>query len=120
MGYLTFIQLYNDGLHHLEENPTALGKAVLDAIPNCQGSSRPKEVFPCGTQVTVFPSRHASDETLYLSKGNSLTEIHGWNEHFMNLAQRNPDLALEYLATAERLIKEAKQRVKETLRKKKT
>jgi hypothetical protein len=110
MGYLTTISIRNDALHSFEKDPEKFGKAILDAIDEANCDYKPKTVPFKGycNYIEVFPSRHADETTIYLNKGNSLTEMSPWSKEFKELLDRRPDLIEGNIETIKFLIKEAK------------
>lgn len=110
MGFLTTITIYNDHLHDFEYDPKQFGKDILQGV---------EEAFYAGQSVTknniiVQPSRHADDNTLYLHWGNTVRTINPYSKEFEELITTNPELAMKKIKIAERLIKIAKQKIKES------
>ena len=121
MGYLTTFTIHNDALGAFEKNPKGFAEALFKGMQ--QASMEHKAVSvpfdSYANYITVEPSRHADDHTIFVHRGNTVVNLNPWNEDFKELVARNPEVALDYIKTAELLIKEAKLKAKENLKKSK-
>ena len=72
MGHLTTIVIHNDLLGKYENDPTELGRQIIEGInrSNINGMAHGK-----GSGILVYPSRHADDETVYIHSGNTVTNL---------------------------------------------
>lgn len=111
MGSLTTITLYNDALHDFEKEPEKFALALFDGINRANDERQEVSVGFGGyaNYISVQPSYHADDEQLYLHSGNCVTNLNPWSKDFQNL---RPDLQKDFIARAERMIKEAKRKIK--------
>lgn len=109
MGYLTTITIHNDALHCFEEYPKEFGEAIFKGIREAQREHREVSVpfSSYANYISVQPSRHADDETLYIHSGNCVTDLDPWSEDFMDLIERQLDLAKSLLKKAKDIIKMA-------------
>jgi len=106
MGYLTTIVIHNDALHSFKEDPKAFAEAIFKGIDE---ANMTREETPVGFKgycnyISVHPSRHADDETLYLHSGNSVSEINTYSKEFEKLIARNRDLANELIKRAQNIL----------------
>lgn len=94
MGYLTTITIHNDALHAFEEDPKAFAEAIFKGIEEANRNRKESDVTykNYGGYITVQPSRHADDETVYLHTGNTVFNMNPWCDDFKHLAKRNPEL----------------------------
>lgn len=115
MGFLTTITIHNDAFHNFEKHPEQFGNAIINGIG--EASSKHKEVdvpfLGYANYISVQPSRHADDHTVYVHHGNTVLNLNPWNTDFKELVERNPDVAEEFVKTAEFIVKEAKKKIKE-------
>jgi len=118
MGYLTTIILHNDALDTFQKHPANFAKAIFDGI-NKANDERVQVDMPfegyCN-YISVEPSRHADDQTVFVHYGNTVVNLNPWNEDFKNMMQR-PDMAENFLKSAERTIKEARRSLNEAKKK---
>lgn len=87
MGYLTTISVYNDSIHNLKDLSPEDAKDFCNEIYSaiCQTAAGAKVTVRLKNHMnfmTVFPSRHADDHTIYVNMGNCLTEIQPWADQF--------------------------------------
>jgi hypothetical protein len=114
MGFITVVVLHNDAMGEFEKNPTKFGEAILDGVKRAQLSHR-EESVPIGSYanyIHVHPSRHADDHTLFLNKGNSVTNLNAYDLDFRDLVKRLPEVAEEFLKAAQFLLKNASHHLK--------
>lgn len=106
MGFLTTIVIRNDALHSFRDDPKAFGEAVLKGVSEAHLYNKDVNIgFKCyANYITVFPSRHADDETLYLHSGNCLFQLDPNSNSFISLKNRNLKLLKDFLKRANRLI----------------
>jgi hypothetical protein len=114
MGYLTSVNFYNDALGDIEADPKAFGEAILEAMnrANYSGESESGAVGCHANALTVEPSRHADDVTVFVHYGNSVLNLNPWNKDFKNLLSR-PNVAEAYLKAAENTVKYAREALNE-------
>ena len=119
MGFLTTITIRNDALHSFQKDPKQFAERIFDAMneANCSrqaaDASFVLENCSYGGYITVEPSRHADDETVYLHSGNGVFNLNPWNEDFTSLLARNPEHAADLVKRAERILKECKDKIKQ-------
>lgn len=115
MGYLTTITIFNDALHSFHEDPLKFGQSILDGIYQANDNHKETSIPFNGycNYISIQPSRHADDETLYLHSGNGVFNLNPYNEDFKNLISNRPELAADFIKRAERIIKDAKRKLKE-------
>jgi hypothetical protein len=94
MGYLTTINLYNDSVHSLKDLTPEEAKQFCNKVyaAVCESSiGNPVTVSLKGhvNFMTVFPSRHADDHTIYVNMGNCLTEVIPWSDKFKEQAEKH-------------------------------
>ena len=77
MGDLTTITIYNDALDEFKAYPEAFAKALFYGINEANRTRQSVSVqFRDRTgYITVHPSRHSTDSTLYVHSGNCVVEI---------------------------------------------
>lgn len=87
MGYLTTISLYNDSVHNLKDlspqEAQEFCRKMYDGV--CETASGKSVTLSLKNHVnfmTILPSRHADDHTIYINIGNCLTEIQPWSDSF--------------------------------------
>lgn len=114
MGYLTTITVYNDALGTFKEKPKEFAEAIFDGIDKAfrQGTAVSVPCESYANYISVQPSRHADDKTLYLHSGNCVFNLNSWNKDFENLAMKNTEWAEEAIEEAESILEEAKSRLK--------
>jgi hypothetical protein len=107
MGYLTTLTIYNDGAHLIKPNAQEFADGVYEAMVTT--SVRGPMDLPVAhfvNCVRVQRSRHADDHTVYVHKGNCLTEMNAYSEDTRELLKRNPQFF-------EKLLDEMKWQVRE-------
>ena len=62
--------------------------------------------------ISVQPSRHVDDKTIYLHSGNCVVNLSPWNKDFEELAKKNPKWVKESLDEAQSIIDDARERLK--------
>lgn len=111
MGYLTTITVGNDRLHHFQEHPALFAETIFAAIDDANRTYREQDRF--GGYLSVQPSRHADDHTVYVHKGNCVFNINPYGKDFQELLARSPEIAESFVKCAESLVKDAKAAIKE-------
>lgn len=114
MGFLTTITIHNDALHAFEKNPEKFGKAILEGI---ERANRERVEADAGfdgycNYISVQPSRHADDHTVYVHTGNTVFNLNPYNEDFRSLLERNPNVAAEFVGVADGIVASAKEKIK--------
>jgi hypothetical protein len=114
MGYLTTITLYNDALHEFQKDPAGFAEALFDGINHANNRHREVSVpfHSHANYISVQPSRHADDDTLYIHTGNCVVQINKYDENFVAFIDHNPALALDFIKRAQRLLTEARKTIK--------
>lgn len=115
MGYLTTITIGNDQLDTFEKNPKEFAEAIFKGIDRAN-MTRKECNMPFRNTIgylTVQPSRHADDATIYLHSGNMLTDLNAYSQSFEELYTKNPELAKSLIATAKDVIKWSEKRMKD-------
>ena len=114
MGYLTTITIHNDALHAFEKNPEKFGKAILEGIARANMDRKAADVGFDGycNYITVEPSRHADDHTVFVHTGNTVFNLNPYNEDFRALLKRNPQVAADFVDVADGIVKMAKEKLK--------
>lgn len=114
MGYLTTITIHNDALHSFEKDPEGFAKAIFEGIHEANRERKETSVGFKGycNYISVQPSRHADDHTLYLHSGNCVSNLNPYNKDFESLTERMPDVAKSFIKRAENIIKMAKDKMK--------
>lgn len=109
MGYLTIITIHNDAMGSFEKDPKGFGEAILNGINKANLDRKQVNVGFDGycNYITVEYSRHADQDTLFLSSGNTLTAIDRWDQDFKALITRMPNVAKRLLQTSKDLLKDA-------------
>lgn len=102
MGYLTTITIHNDALHTFEEHPEEFAKALFDGIHKANSARIATDVGFKGycNYITIEPSRHADDDTVFVHHGNTVLNLNPWNQDFKELLSR-PSVAEGFLKSAE-------------------
>lgn len=115
MGYLTTITIHNDALHAFKEDATLFGQALFTGINKANGDGKSVHVGFKGycNYITVEPSRHADDETLYLHSGNTVFNLDAYGYDFEELLKRDVKTAKKFVKKAKTLIKQAEDKIKE-------
>jgi hypothetical protein len=111
MGFLAHIYVYMDAYHEAEADPAAFGKSLVDAIRRVSGLGGPVSLcVGChGNGATVIGIKHADDETVLVHKGNCVVDV--LSRDFEAFVKRSPEVAQEFLKSAEWSVKEARRRV---------
>ncbi len=113
MGYLTTVILHNDAKHAFEKNPEKFGQAILDGMDKASAERKQVDVGFDGyaNYISVEPSRHADDQTIFVHYGNSVLNLNPYNEDFKKLLER-PHILEAYVKSAEVTLKLAKEKLK--------
>lgn len=114
MGFLTTVVIHNDALHNFQEQPKEFAEAIFEGMDRANYEHKNVSVA-LGSNINyihVQPSRHADDETVYLHTGNTVFNMNPGNEDFRELAERNPELAQDFIKRAEAILKRCKETVK--------
>jgi hypothetical protein len=121
MGFLTTVILHNDANHAFEKDPKAFGEAILSGMDQANYQHKQVDVGfgPYCNYISVEPSRHADDTTVYLHYGNTVTNLNAYNEDFKSLMERNPELAQKFLNKAKDIIKTSQKKLNEIKKSKK-
>jgi len=110
MGFQTVIVINNDALGAFEKDPKGFGQAILDGINQANYGmvqiSVPFDSY--SNYIHVEPSRHADDDTVYVSTGNCLSVVGTYRNDFRRWTKNNPEFAAKLIKVAERIIKDAK------------
>lgn len=88
MGYLTTFTVYNDGLSQLREHSDEFSEIIHHA-----GQQYESKEYALGYHCNLIKSqipRHASENTIYVHLGNTVTEISSLNPDTEILAKSNP------------------------------
>lgn len=114
MGFLTTVTIYNDALGEFEKNPKEFAEALFDGIALANRNHREASVpfMSYANYISVQPSRHADDHTLYLHSGNCLVDMNPYGSDFKAVLTRSPELAQEWVDRAKRILKDAQEAVK--------
>lgn len=93
MGYLTTITIYNDALNDFKNDPRAFAIAIFEGIDEANDMCKSAHVLfkDRSGYLTVHPSRHGSDNTVYVLKGNCVTEINPYSKDIKRLVEEKPD-----------------------------
>jgi hypothetical protein len=110
MGFLTTVILHNDAQGDFEKNPEQFGKAILAGIADANWKRVQVDVPFNGycNYISVEPSRHADDFTVFVHYGNTVVNLNPYNDDFKAMMQR-PEIAEDFLEAAERTIKSARE-----------
>jgi hypothetical protein len=111
MGYLTTITLYNDALHKFEEHPKEFAETIFKGIEQANRKRAETSVpFHCyGNYISIQPSRHADDRTVYFHHGNGVLNVGDCSPEFEHMS---PSEALDLIDMAIKHLIEAKDTVK--------
>ena len=111
MGYLTTITFYNDAADTFRDNPQRLAEIIDDA---CVSWDTPKSyaIGCCANYIYAQRSRHASETTIYLHRGNCVTEYNPYTEEFQKLLKTDPDYVKQGVKIIERQVRELKKQIK--------
>jgi hypothetical protein len=114
MGFLTTITIHNDALHVFEKHPKEFAEAIFNGmtLANCARKRADVPFENYSGYITIEPSRHADDETVYLHSGNTVFNMNAWNDDFNSLLIRNPEVAKDFLRKAERILKTTREKVR--------
>lgn len=106
MGYLTTIVIHNDALHSFKKDPANFAEAIFKGIDEANRDHKETDVGFQGycNYITVHPSRHADDETVYVHTGNTVFQLNEYSEDFKTLAQRDVKLAKDFIRRAQRIL----------------
>lgn len=122
MGYLTTLTIYNDALHVFEDHPKEFAETIFEGIREAQREHREVSV-PFGSYanyISIQPSRHADDETLYLHSGNCVTNLNAWSDDFRDLIEKMPNVAEKNIKRAKQILKYAEEKLKAIKKEKKS
>jgi hypothetical protein len=84
MGFLTTITIYNDSFDLFQKNPEEFGRTLVKAISENSSSSCAKDVsfgYHCNA-ISLQPSKHADDNTVYLHSGNCVVDVGAYSKQF--------------------------------------
>ncbi len=109
MGFLTTVTIKNDRLHEFNTDRAAFCNALFEAMN--QANAEHSAVSVCGGYLTVQPSRHADDHTVFLHSGNTVFDLNGYGEAFEELMASNPKHARELIKRAQFILTTAKRRL---------
>jgi hypothetical protein len=114
MGFLTTIVIHNDALGAFEKDPMLFGQTILDGINQANNIHRETDMGFNGyaNYISVHPSRHADDETVYLHSGNTVVNLNKYDKDFEELVAINPSLANDFVQRAQRILTNSKQCIK--------
>lgn len=114
MGNLTTIVLHLDALHSFKKNPEEFGQAILDGIDKANDARKQVDMGfkSYGNYISVEPSRHADDETVFVHTGNTVFNLNPWNKDFQDLAAQNKSVLEKFIKRAQRIITCARQELK--------
>jgi hypothetical protein len=123
MGYLTTVIVNNDAFHTFKEHVEQFGNAIIEGVYKAQREGKQVDVpfYGYANYISVEPSRHADDHTVYVHYGNTVFNLNPYNNDFEEIVKRNSDLADNLVKIAQRIVNSAKDKIKEErkLRKKK-
>jgi len=114
MVYLTTVTLYNDAHHAFKENSIEFVEALFNGIhrANRECKEVSAAVAGYGNYISIQPSRHADDETIYLHTGNAVVNMNPWSNDFQELISRDPELAEKYIKNMQQMVNECKEKLK--------
>lgn len=114
MGYLTTIVIHNDAFHEFKEHPEKFGNAIIDGVYAAQREGRQVDVgfFGYANYISVEPSRHADDHTVYVHYGNTIFNLNPWNKDFEEFVSRDPEGAEKFVNVAQDILTNAKKEIK--------
>lgn len=114
MGYLTTIVIHNDAFHDFTKDPTLFGNSIIDGVYTAQRENRQIDVPFKGyaNYISVEPSRHADDYTLFVHYGNGVTNLSPYGLDFKQLVGRNPQYAERLVKIAQNILDGAKDLIK--------
>lgn len=114
MGHLTTIIIHNDAFHEFKEHPEQFGKAIIDGVYKAKLEDKQVNVGFNGyaNYISVEPSRHADDHTVYVHYGNTVFNLNPWNKDFEELVNQNIDTAEDFVKVAQCILNEAKKKIK--------
>lgn len=105
MGYLTTFTIHNDHYHELKKDPQRFTKLVLEE--GFHKAFYNNETVQLDG-ISIEPSRHADDRTLYLHWGNMVRPLNGYSKYFSDLVENNPKLAEDIVKTTRKLLNKSK------------
>lgn len=116
MGYLTTFTIGNDALHIFKENPKEFAGALFAAMEKANRSYRAEDMgfFGYCNYITSQPSFHADEQQLYIHTGNTVFNLNPYRQDFEQLLKDHPATAEDFVASAERMIKECKAQIKKS------
>lgn len=125
MGFMTEISILNDAWHTIKEHPQEFIEKIDEGMRGDRIYARSGEldtsygIAGYANPLTVYPSHHADVERVYVAGGNSFTALDRYTlgqEYGNRLADKDDfihDVLLQRIEAAERMLKEAKEFVKE-------
>ena len=108
MGYLTTFTIYNDGLDQIKKNPEQVVAAICEAAYRMHGNKHLREDFSIGNHCNLISAqytRHADDHTVYVHRGNCVTEMNAHSNKTKDICKRCPDFFDAMLSQIEDEIK---------------
>ncbi len=79
MGYNTTLMILNDNWHNIKKDPQAWVDSI-DRVMNSGGDAR--------FQTAVMKTEHADIMRVYVTQGNSITELSPYNKEVIELAAK--------------------------------
>lgn len=114
MGYLTTITIRNDALHDFRKDPANFAEAIFKGIDEANMNYTEVSVGFAGycNYISVQPSRHADDETVYVHSGNDVFNLNPYGQDFERLQERLPEILEKKIKVAKSIIDSAKKKLK--------
>ena len=111
MGQLTTITIYNDALGEFEKHPKEFAEAIFKGIneANLKGVETSIPFGAYANYISIQPSRHADNFTIYIHGGNSIFNLNPYEKEFKKLVEWNPKLAKEYIDSAMKMLKNCRE-----------
>jgi hypothetical protein len=114
MGYLPTIIIHNDAFNEFKKHPEQFGNAIIEGVYKADYEHKQVDVGFNGyaNYISVEPSRHADDHTVYVHYVNTISNLNPYNADFEEMVKRNPDDAELFVDVAQGILDLAKNRIK--------
>lgn len=122
MGYLTTFTIYNDGIDLVKKYPEEFAEKIYNGAIGVYHDER--QIYGGSVSVglgchanliEIQQNRHADDHTLYIHRGNCVTEVNGFSNEYKKLVKSRPDLAKAHIAHLKQEIRQIQKLLKENV-----
>lgn len=111
MGHLTTFTVYNDDCDLIIKHSKEFARTIYDAC-----NERECKTYALGNHcnlITAQGTKHASEHTIYVHAGNTVSEMSEYSSYTREIMENNPEFFEEMLNLMERNVKELKKQFKE-------